>query len=56
MGRDSETAIAGRMLLELLQLGSGALERTFFANSGAEAVEGAVKLCMKHAWKTGRKG
>jgi 4-aminobutyrate aminotransferase / (S)-3-amino-2-methylpropionate transaminase / 5-aminovalerate transaminase len=32
------------------------LRRTFFCNSGAEAAEGAVKLALKHAWKSGREG
>ncbi len=32
------------------------LTRTFFANSGAEANEGAVKLSLKHAMNSGKKG
>lgn len=32
------------------------LKRVFFANSGAEAADGAVKLAMKHATVTGKRG
>ena len=34
----------------------GKLKRTFFVNSGAEAVEGAVKLALKHQERQGRLG
>jgi 4-aminobutyrate aminotransferase-like enzyme len=34
----------------------GRLKRTFFVNSGAEAVEGAVKLALKHQETQGREG
>lgn len=40
----------------LSRMTGGLLEKTFFANSGAEAVDGAVKLALKHAIATGKKG
>jgi acetylornithine/N-succinyldiaminopimelate aminotransferase len=42
-------------LAEKLSKLSG-LERVFFANSGAEAVEGAIKIARKHAHSAGRGG
>ena len=49
-----------RLTLELAQriseLTGGRLRRTFFANSGAEAADGAVKLGLKHAANTQKKG
>lgn len=41
---------------ELASLAPGDLHRCFFANSGAEAVEGAVKLAKKHATMKGNSG
>ncbi len=32
------------------------LKRVFFANSGAEANDGAVKIALKHAFSTGKRG
>jgi len=32
------------------------LKRVFFANSGAEANDGAIKIAFKHATKTGKQG
>lgn len=32
------------------------MDRVFFSNSGAEAVEGAVKLARRYAWKKGKTG
>lgn len=32
------------------------LKRVFFANSGAEANDGAIKITLKHAFATGKKG
>jgi 4-aminobutyrate aminotransferase len=40
----------------LVQLAPGNLRRCFFANSGAEAVEGAVKLAKKRAWNNRKNG
>jgi 4-aminobutyrate aminotransferase-like enzyme len=40
----------------LAKLTGDRLTRTFFANSGAEANDGAVKLCIKHAYNTGKSG
>ena len=38
------------------RLADGRLPRTFFANSGAEANDGAVKLALKHAMRSGKQG
>lgn len=43
------------MLSELL-CGLSGLDRVFFSNSGAEAVEGAIKIARKFAHKNGRGG
>jgi 4-aminobutyrate aminotransferase / (S)-3-amino-2-methylpropionate transaminase / 5-aminovalerate transaminase len=40
----------------LSELTAGRLRRTFFANSGAEANDGAIKCSLKHAVKTGKQG
>lgn len=37
-------------------LTGGRLRRTFFANSGAESADGAIKCSLKHAANTGKKG
>ena len=37
-------------------LAGGRLRRTFFANSGAESADGAIKCSLKHAANTGKKG
>lgn len=39
---------------KLAQIAPKGLKRTFFCNSGAEAVDAAVKLAKKHAAKEGR--
>jgi 4-aminobutyrate aminotransferase / (S)-3-amino-2-methylpropionate transaminase / 5-aminovalerate transaminase len=44
--------LAGR----ISELAGGRLRRTFFANSGAEAADGAIKCSLKHAANTGKKG
>lgn len=49
---DVEPVLAQR----LVKLAPGKLARTFFANSGAEAVEGAVKIAKKHATARGKNG
>lgn len=41
---------------KLIRLAPGRLARCFFANSGAEAVEGAVKLAKKHSIVKGNSG
>ncbi len=41
---------------ELVRLSPGQLERCFFANSGAEAVEGAIKFAKKEATVRGNSG
>lgn len=41
-------------LAELLVL-NGGLDKIFFCNSGAEAVEGAIKLARKYQWRKGHK-
>ncbi|MEP7246643.1 MAG: aspartate aminotransferase family protein [Gammaproteobacteria bacterium] len=38
------------------ELAGGRLRRTFFANSGAESADGAIKCSLKHAANTGKKG
>lgn len=40
----------------LSEYAGGRLRRTFFANSGAEAADGAIKCSLKHAANTGKKG
>jgi len=40
----------------IARLTKGRLTRTFFANSGAEANDGAVKLSLKHALGSGKRG
>ncbi|MFN3437433.1 MAG: aspartate aminotransferase family protein [Acidovorax sp.] len=46
------SGLAGR----IAALSDNRLSRVFFANSGAEANEGAIKLSFKHATKTHRQG
>ncbi|MGQ9459774.1 MAG: aspartate aminotransferase family protein [Candidatus Bathyarchaeaceae archaeon] len=41
---------------KLAQIMPGNLKKSFFCNSGAEAVEGAIKLAKKYALKKGRTG
>jgi 4-aminobutyrate aminotransferase-like enzyme len=38
------------------RLTGGRLKRVFFANSGAEANDGAIKIAFKHATRTGKQG
>ena len=45
-----------RLAQRISELLGGRLRRTFFANSGAEAADGAVKLGLKHAANTHKKG
>lgn len=49
-----------RLTLDLAErlagLTGGRLRRTFFANSGAEANEGAIKASLKHAFNTRKQG
>jgi 4-aminobutyrate aminotransferase/(S)-3-amino-2-methylpropionate transaminase len=45
-----------RLAEKLVTIMPGGLNKFFFANSGAEAVEGAVKLAKKYALKKGRCG
>lgn len=40
----------------LASLTGGRLKRTFFANSGAESNEGAIKASLKHAFNTHKQG
>lgn len=40
----------------IAELAGGALQRIFFANSGAEATDGAVKCALKHGMNQHRKG
>jgi len=40
----------------LAELAGGALKRVFFANSGAEATDGAIKCALKHAGNQHKKG
>ncbi|MCF7810075.1 aspartate aminotransferase family protein [bacterium] len=42
--------------LALLMTEISGLDRIFFTNSGGEAVEGAIKLARRYAFKKGRKG
>ena len=45
-----------RLAEKLAEITPSSISRFFFANSGAEAVEGAVKLAKKHAAKQGKAG
>jgi 4-aminobutyrate aminotransferase-like enzyme len=45
-----------RLAERLARLTKGRLKRTFFANSGAEANDGAVKIALKHAVAKGKRG
>lgn len=48
--------VAPLLAKELVRLAPGKLSRTYFANSGAEAVEGAVKIAKKRARALGNSG
>ncbi len=48
--------MAASLVERIADLTDGRLTRTFFANSGAEANDGAVKLALKHAMNNGKKG
>jgi 4-aminobutyrate aminotransferase/(S)-3-amino-2-methylpropionate transaminase len=41
---------------KIAKLTSDRLKRVFFANSGAEANDGAIKIAFKHATRTGKQG
>jgi 4-aminobutyrate aminotransferase-like enzyme len=43
-----------KLAKKLAQIAPGDLKRSFFCNSGAEAVEGAVKLAMRHGVSQGK--
>lgn len=45
-----------RLAERISDLTGGRLRRTFFANSGAESADGAIKCGLKHAANTGKKG
>jgi 4-aminobutyrate aminotransferase/(S)-3-amino-2-methylpropionate transaminase len=45
-----------RLAERISELTGGRLRRTFFANSGAESADGAIKCSLKHAANTGKKG
>src|SRR5581483_3741651 len=45
-----------RLAQRISEMTGGRLRRTFFANSGAEAADGAIKCSLKHAANGGRKG
>lgn len=47
---EQQVGLAGRLTR------SSGLENVFFANSGTESFEGAVKIARKYAWKNGRGG
>lgn len=46
------SSLAGRIATAT----GGRLKRVFFANSGAEANDGAIKIAFKHATRTGKQG
>lgn len=48
--------LTSRLATEIVKLTDGQLNRVFFVNSGAEANDGAVKLAMRHASRTGKRG
>jgi 4-aminobutyrate aminotransferase-like enzyme len=52
----NHTPLTLRLAKRLSDLTGGRLRRTFFANSGAEANDGAVKLGLKHAVTKGKSG
>jgi len=45
-----------KLAQRISEYAGGRLRRTFFANSGAEAADGAIKCALKHAVNQGRKG
>lgn len=48
--------LSQRLAQRLSQLSGGRLRRSFFANSGAEAADGAIKLSLRHAVRRGKRG
>jgi 4-aminobutyrate aminotransferase-like enzyme len=52
----THSPLALRLAERLSRLTGGRLTRTFFANSGAEANDGAVKVALKHAVGKGKQG
>jgi 4-aminobutyrate aminotransferase-like enzyme len=45
-----------RLAKSIAEMAGPQMKRVFYANSGAESVDGAVKLAMKHAVNEGKKG
>jgi 4-aminobutyrate aminotransferase-like enzyme len=45
-----------RLAKRIAGLFQGRLKRVFFSNSGAEANDGAIKVALKHAMTTGKRG
>jgi 4-aminobutyrate aminotransferase-like enzyme len=45
-----------RLAERIAGMTGGRLRRTFFANSGAESADGAIKCSLKHAANSGKKG
>lgn len=52
----THSPLALRLAERLSHLTGGRLKRTFFANSGAEANDGALKVALKHAVAKGKQG
>jgi 4-aminobutyrate aminotransferase/(S)-3-amino-2-methylpropionate transaminase len=50
------SALTLTLARKISEYAGNGLRRTFFTNSGAEAVEGAIKLGLKHAVRNGKKG
>jgi 4-aminobutyrate aminotransferase-like enzyme len=51
-----QSRLALNLARRIASYAGGKLKRAFFVNSGAEAVEGAVKLALKHQQTRGRQG